>query len=348
MSIASEITRLQNIKTAIRNALVNKGIAAAANHDMADFASDIAAIPTGGTPTGTIYITQNGTHNVASYASADVNVSASVSTQEKSCSPSTSQQEITPDTGYYLSKVTVGAALLETKTVTPGPSQIIITPTSGYYGLSQVTVNPATGSLIVVSYTSPITTVLAVANSVTYYAYMDTANNKAYITIPHTYQSGVVYIYGYAGTTFTASTNVTLNGIDKYTCSLLSSSIVYDSGSWNGITPSWYTYPGASPITVTEYTNKIGFVPVSLTDWCYEYLSPAVSRGSYNSIKITVENSNVLAFGAVNSVGNTPSMTFLSNGVNTISVSSLNSSIYLVFAGLSTSTAGYVTKIEFA
>lgn len=47
MSIATQITRLQNIKAAIRQALVNKGITAASTHDMDDFATDIGSIPTG-------------------------------------------------------------------------------------------------------------------------------------------------------------------------------------------------------------------------------------------------------------------------------------------------------------
>lgn len=48
MSVASEIARLQVIKSDIRTALVAKGITSASTHDMADFAEDIGDIQAGG------------------------------------------------------------------------------------------------------------------------------------------------------------------------------------------------------------------------------------------------------------------------------------------------------------
>lgn len=62
-------------------------------------------------PQGAKTINQNGTGiDVAEYASVDVNVSApSVQTQTKSATPSETAQTITPDSGYYLSEVSVGA-----------------------------------------------------------------------------------------------------------------------------------------------------------------------------------------------------------------------------------------------
>lgn len=47
MSIATEITRLQEIKTDIRNALVTQGISQAISHNMTDFSADILAIEGG-------------------------------------------------------------------------------------------------------------------------------------------------------------------------------------------------------------------------------------------------------------------------------------------------------------
>ncbi len=47
MSITTEITRLQGIKTDIRTALVTQGITQASSHNMADFSADILAIQGG-------------------------------------------------------------------------------------------------------------------------------------------------------------------------------------------------------------------------------------------------------------------------------------------------------------
>lgn len=71
-----------------------------------------------------------------------------VNLQSKTVNSSTSQQTVTPDSGYQgLSDVTVEPYVLESKSVTPTTSQQTIQPTSGKDGLSQVVVGAVTSSI---------------------------------------------------------------------------------------------------------------------------------------------------------------------------------------------------------
>ena len=199
MSIKSEITRLQNAKTAIATAIKNKGVSVPTGTKLDEMSSLINNISTGtstsdataiasdvlqgktaynatgkitgtiasysgehtdgaeeGTagifPSGTLNVTQVGTYDVTNYASATF----SVTTQTKSVTAGTSSTTVTPDSGKYLSSVTVNPTPTETKTVTPTASSQSITPTSGKY-LSKVTVNAIPSSYIIPSGTKTIT-----------------------------------------------------------------------------------------------------------------------------------------------------------------------------------------------
>lgn len=66
--------------------------------------------------------------------------SVSITPQNKSVAPSTTAQDVTPDSGKVLSKVSVSAIALQSKSVTPSTSSQSVSPDSGYDGLLSVDV----------------------------------------------------------------------------------------------------------------------------------------------------------------------------------------------------------------
>ena len=96
-----------------------------------------------GTPTGDIELTENNrTYNVSSFATA----TTAIPEEEKTVTPSTIKQVITPDEGL-LKKVTVNPTPLEEKTVTPTTEQQTILPQAPAIGFLQVTIEPVTPSI---------------------------------------------------------------------------------------------------------------------------------------------------------------------------------------------------------
>lgn len=113
MSIASEIARLQGIRNAIRNTLVGWG-AANTTDTFDEIATKLGTIQNNGTinasvKEGETFTIPKGYHNGTGTVTG-VQGGGSYELQTKDATPMKTEQNITPDAGYYgLSGVTVGA-----------------------------------------------------------------------------------------------------------------------------------------------------------------------------------------------------------------------------------------------
>lgn len=112
-NIATQIERIETARNTIRTKLVELGLAASTDN-LTDLATDISGIENIGavSPTvmeGETYTIPKGYHNGSGTVSG-VAGGGNYSLQSKSVTPTKSQQNVTPDSGYYgLSDVTVGA-----------------------------------------------------------------------------------------------------------------------------------------------------------------------------------------------------------------------------------------------
>jgi len=169
-------------------------------------------------PSGTLSVTSNGTKDVTSYASINVNVptGSSIINQDKTIEPSESEQYITADSGYTglgmvtveaISSTYVGSNITRqaAKTVTPTTSSQTAVG-SGIYTTGAITVAAIPSSYIIPSGNKEITsngTNIDVSSYATVSVAVSgggtTINNQNKTVTPSTSQQSVTYDSGYTG-----------------------------------------------------------------------------------------------------------------------------------------------------
>lgn len=132
MSVATQISRIQQDRNTIRTKLVELGMAQNTD-DLDKLATAIDGIVNRGAVSATVqegdtYTIPKGYHNGSGTVSG-VSGGGSYNLQSKSVTPTKNQQNVTPDSGFYgLSDVTVGAipeVYQDVSTVTAGAADVL-------------------------------------------------------------------------------------------------------------------------------------------------------------------------------------------------------------------------------
>lgn len=138
----------------------------------------LGAVTVSAVPTETKTITSNGTFTPTSgryLSSVTVDIASDINNQNKTVSPTTSEQLINADTGYSgLGTVTVTAIQTETKSIDPSEEAQVVTPTSGKY-LTSVSVGAISENYV--------------GSGITYRDSTDLGVNGATVTVPSGYYS---------------------------------------------------------------------------------------------------------------------------------------------------------------
>jgi len=155
-------------------------------------------------PTGTLEVTENGTYDVTEYADVDVDVSSgsTINNQNKTVSPTESQQQVTYDSGYTglgtvtvnaISSTYVGSGIDRRDDTDLTVSGDTITVPSGYYE-NQASKSISSGGVSPVARKGDVTN-----NSITVSSYADTT-------------SGFIGTGRYPGTSVTVSASELVSG----------------------------------------------------------------------------------------------------------------------------------------